>query len=54
MMALAGVVIALLGVAFLAIGAVKWFSFLMPSWLAWAIVGIVLMLLGIILALARR
>jgi len=53
-MALAGVVIASLGVAFLAVGAVKWFSFLMPNWLAWAIVVIILILLGIILALARR
>jgi len=51
-MALAGVTIALLGVAFLAVGAVKWFSILMPNWLAWAIVGIILLLLGAILALA--
>lgn len=51
-MALAGVVIAVLGVAFLAVGAVKWFSILMPGWLAWAIVGIILLLLGAILALA--
>ena len=50
-MALAGVVIAVLGVAFLAVGAVKWFSILMPNWLAWAIVGIILLLLGIVLAL---
>ena len=51
-MALAGITIALLGVAFLAVGAVKWFSILMPSWLAWTIVGIILLLLGAILALA--
>jgi hypothetical protein len=51
-MALAGVTIAVLGVAFLAVGAVKWFSILMPSWLAWAIVGVILLLLGVILALA--
>jgi hypothetical protein len=31
---LAGVVISLLGVAFLAVGAVRWLSALMPSWLA--------------------
>jgi hypothetical protein len=49
-MALAGAVIAVLGVAFIAIGAVKWFSILMPSWLAWAIVGVVLLLLGGLLA----
>jgi hypothetical protein len=51
-MALAGVIIAVLGVAFLAVGAVKWFSILMPNWLAWAIVGIILLLVGIVLALA--
>jgi len=50
-MALAGVVIAVLGVAFLAVGAVKWFSILMPNWLAWSIVGVILLLVGIVLAL---
>lgn len=50
-MALAGVIIAVLGVAFLAVGAVKLFSILMPNWLAWAIVGIILLLVGIVLAL---
>jgi hypothetical protein len=49
--ALAGVTIAVLGVAFLAVGAVKWFSILMPNWLAWAIVGVILLLLGIVLVL---
>jgi hypothetical protein len=51
-MVLAGVVIAVLGVAFLAVGAVKWFSILMPTWLAWALVGIILLLVGVVLALA--
>jgi hypothetical protein len=51
-MALAGVIIAVIGIAFLSVGAVKWFSMLMPNWLAWAIVGIVLLLVGVILALA--
>ncbi len=50
-MALAGVIIGIIGVAFLAVGAVKWFSMLMPNWLAWAIVGIVLLLVGVVLAL---
>jgi hypothetical protein len=50
-MALAGVIIAVMGIAFLAVGAVKWFSMLMPNWLAWAIVGIVLLLVGAVLAL---
>jgi hypothetical protein len=49
---LAGVVIAVLGVAFLSIGAVKWLSALMPNWLAWAMVGVVLFLVGIILAMS--
>ena len=51
-MDIAGVIIAVIGIAFLAVGAVKWFSMLMPNWLAWAIVGIVLLLVGVILALA--
>jgi len=51
-MALAGVVIAVLGIGFLAVGAVKWFSILMPNWLAWAIVGVILLLLGAVLTLA--
>ena len=50
-MALAGVLIASLGISFIAVGAVKWLANLMPSWLAWAIVGIVLLLLGIVLML---
>jgi Putative Actinobacterial Holin-X, holin superfamily III len=46
-MILAGIVIALIGVGFVAVGAVKWLSALMPSWLAWGIVGIVLLLIGV-------
>ncbi len=48
-MAIAGVIIAVIGIAFLSVGAVKWFSMLMPGWLAWAIVGMVLILTGVIL-----
>lgn len=44
---LAGIVIAVLGVTFVAVGAVKWLALLMPSWLAWLLVGIILLLLGI-------
>ena len=44
---LAGVVIAVIGIGFVAVGAVKWLSALMPAWLAWAIVGIMLLLIGI-------
>lgn len=43
---LAGVVIAVIGLGFVAVGAVRWLSALMPSWLAWVIVGIILLLLG--------
>lgn len=44
---LAGVVIAVLGIAFLAVGAVKWLAILMPAWLAWVLIGIILFLVGI-------
>jgi hypothetical protein len=44
---LAGIVIALIGVGFMSVGAVKWLSALMPAWLAWVIVGIILLLIGI-------
>jgi hypothetical protein len=44
---LAGIVVALIGIAFVAVGAVKWLSGLMPPWLAWVIVGIMLLLIGI-------
>lgn len=44
---LAGVVISVLGIAFLAIGAVKWLAILMPVWLAWLLVGIILFLAGV-------
>ena len=48
---LAGVVIALVGLVFLAIGVVKWLSVMVPTWLAWLMVGIVLFLLGAVLTL---
>jgi len=44
---LAGITIAIIGVAFVAVGAVRWLSLLMPTWLAWLIVGIILFLIGI-------
>ena len=44
---LAGVIIAVIGIGFAAVGAVRWLSGLMPSWLAWAIVGIILVLVGV-------
>lgn len=48
---LAGVVVTLLGVLFLAVGVVKWLAILVPSWLAWVIVGIIIFLLGLALML---
>lgn len=50
-LALAGVVIAILGIAFLAVGAVKGFALLMPSWLAWLFVGMILLVIGLLLTL---
>ena len=44
---LAGVVISVLGIAFLAVGAVRWLAILMPPWLAWVLVGIILFLVGV-------
>jgi hypothetical protein len=48
----AGVVVILLGVAFLAVGVVKWLTLTIPNWLAWTFVGIILFLFGLVLALA--
>jgi hypothetical protein len=47
----AGVAVALFGIGFLAVGAVKWLAIVVPSWLAWLIVGIILFLLGAVLTL---
>ncbi len=44
---LGGIVIGVIGIAFVAVGAVRWLSALMPTWLAWAIVGIMLLLIGV-------
>lgn len=49
---MAGLVIALIGIIFLATGIVKWLAMVIPSWLAWTIVGIVLLLWGMVLTLA--
>ena len=51
-MVLAGVVIAVIGVGFTAFGIVKWLSNLMPGWLAWLIVGLFLLGMGVILVRA--
>jgi len=49
---IAGIVVILLGVAFLAVGVVKWLTLIIPNWLAWTFVGIILFLFGLVLALA--
>lgn len=48
----AGLLIAIIGVIFLAIGVVKWLATIVPSWLAWLMVGIVMLLLGVVFVLA--
>lgn len=48
---LAGVVVSTIGIGFVAVGAVRWLSALMPTWLAWTIVGIILLLVGVSLTM---
>lgn len=49
---IAGLLIAIIGLIFLAIGVVKWLATIVPSWLAWLIVGIIMLLLGVVFVLA--
>jgi len=51
-MAFGGIIIALLGLTFLTVGIIKWLTLLMPNWLAWILVGIIILLAGISLTLA--
>jgi hypothetical protein len=53
-MILAGITIAILGIAIIAIGVVKWFALFLPSWLSWIIVGILLLLIGAVLVAANK
>jgi uncharacterized protein involved in cysteine biosynthesis len=48
----AGTLIAIIGLVFFAIGAVKWLAMIIPSWLAWLMVGIIMLLLGVVFVLA--
>ena len=48
----AGFLIAIIGLIFLAVGVVKWLAMIVPSWLAWMMVGIVMLLLGVVFVLA--
>ena len=47
-----GILVAIIGVVFGAIGVVKWLAMVVPSWLAWLIVGIVMLLVGVVIVLA--
>ena len=49
---IAGLLIAIIGLIFLAIGVVKWLALIVPSWLAWLMVGIIMLLLGVVFVLA--
>jgi type IV secretory pathway VirB2 component (pilin) len=53
-MILGGIAIALLGVAVITVGIVKWFALFMPSWLAWLVMGIFLILIGTVLVAVNR
>ena len=47
----AGLLIAIIGLVFLAVGVVKWLAMIVPSWLAWLMVGIIMLLLGLVFVL---
>jgi fatty acid desaturase len=47
-----GLFIAVIGLIFLAIGVVRWLALIVPTWLAWVIVGIIMLLLGVVFVLA--
>ncbi len=53
-MILAGIAIAMLGIAVIAVGVAKWFALFLPSWLAWMIVGILLLAIGAVLVAANK
>ena len=47
-----GILVAIIGLVFWAIGVVKWLAMIVPSWLAWLIVGMVMLLVGVVIVLA--
>ena len=53
-MIVGGIAIALFGAIVVAIGIIKWLSNIMPAWLSWIIVGIVLLLVGIVLVAVNK
>jgi cation transport ATPase len=50
----AGILVALLGLTLLTIGVIKGLALYMPSWMAWILVGVIVLLAGLVLALASR
>jgi len=53
-MILGGVIIALLGILVIAMGVIKLLSQIVPPWLSWIVVGIVLLLIGVLLAAVNK
>ena len=53
-MILAGIAIAMLGIAVIAVGVAKWLALFVSSWLAWTIVGVLLLLIGAALVAANK
>jgi branched-subunit amino acid permease len=53
-MILGGVMIALLGILVIAVGVIKWLSQIVPPWLSWVVVGIVLLLIGVLLVAVNK
>ena len=53
-MIVGGIAIALFGAVVIAIGVIKWLSHIMPTWLSWVLVGIMLLLIGIILVALNK
>ncbi len=49
-----GILVALLGLTLLTIGVIKGLALFMPSWLSWILVGVIILLAGLVLALASR
>ena len=49
-----GILVALLGLTLLTIGIIKGLALFMPSWMSWILVGIIVLLAGLVLALASR
>ena len=53
-MILGGVMVALLGILVIAVGVIKWLSQIMPPWLSWIVIGIVLLLIGALLVAVNK